>query len=87
VEISKLREMFSNIEIYFGWLNSINDLIYLMKHFAKISMIEVFIAAKQDPENEIKQLEHQLNQFNAIYDIKRFKLQSDHYRTDVRAWF
>ena len=87
VAIAKLPEMFSNIEIYIGWLNSIDDLIYLMKHFAKVSMINVFIAAKQDPENEIKQLEHQLNQFNAIYDIERIKLQTDHYRTDVRIWF
>jgi len=87
VETSKLRPMFSNLETYTGWLNSIDDLIYLMKNFANISMIYADIPLKQDTKTKIKQLERQLNESNATYHIEIIELNYNDCGINVRIWF
>mgnify|MGYP001031726828 CR=1 FL=1 len=85
--LTKFQEVFDNLEIFTAVFGSFKYLFYLMKHFKSLSIINVFIRSKQNPENVIKQLENELTQCNTIYSLESTRLVRNIYETNVSIWF
>ena len=82
----KFQKIFNNVENYTGQLDSIEQLIYLIIHLKKLSIIDISITSRQDLTNEIDQLKTLLVQRNAIYNIKSNQCLKERFITKIRIW-
>ena len=82
----KFQKVFNNVENYTGQLDSIEQLIYLIIHLKKLSIIDISITSRQDLTNEIDQLKTLLVQRNAIYNIKSNQCLKERFITKIRIW-
>lgn len=86
--LPRFQYVFTNLETFTGRIRSIENIIYLINHFTKLSTMDIVLNSNQNPENELNQLNILLSERNAIHDIKTYPSYKDdnNYHTKIFIW-